>query len=34
MLGFMLLWFKNLMNVSEKLQFIDPSYRTYQENFE
>ena len=25
--GLMLLWFKGLMNVTEKLQFIDPTFR-------
>ena len=25
--GLMLLWFKDLMNVTEKLQFIDPTFR-------
>ena len=25
--GLMLLWLKNLMNVAEKLQFIDPTFR-------
>ena len=25
--GLMLLWFKNLMNITEKLQFIDPTFR-------
>ena len=25
--GLMLLWFKNLMNATEKLQFIDPTFR-------
>ena len=26
-LGLMLLWFKDLINVTEKLQFIDPTFR-------
>ena len=26
-LGLMLLWFKGLMNVTKKLQFIDPMFR-------
>ena len=25
-LGLMLLWFKDLINVTEKLQFIDPTF--------
>ena len=27
--GFMLLWFKDLVNVTEKLQFIDPTFQHY-----
>ena len=27
--GLMLLWFKDLMNVTEKLQFIDPTFRHF-----
>ena len=27
--GFMLLWFKDLVNVTEKLQFIDPTFQDY-----
>ena len=26
-LGLMLLWFKGLMNVTKKLQFIDPTFQ-------